>query len=114
MASGLGMDLIEINRIERALDRHPRLAGRLFTDAELEYSRDRLRPGRHLAARFAAKEAVVKALGLGAEHACVVTDLGKVKCWGSNISAQLASGNRNAVGDGPNEMGDNLADVALP
>ena len=53
MASGLGMDLIEINRIERALDRHPRLAGRLFTDAELEYSRDRLRPGRHLAARFA-------------------------------------------------------------
>ena len=66
MASGLGMDLIEINRIERALDRHPRLAGRLFTDAALEYSRDRLRPGRHLAARFAAKEAVVKALGLGA------------------------------------------------
>ena len=66
MATGLGMDLIEINRIERALDRHPRLAGRLFTDAELEYSRDRLRPGRHLAARFAAKEAVVKALGLGA------------------------------------------------
>lgn len=66
MASGLGMDLIEIARIERALDRHPRLAGRLFTDGELEYARRKLRPGRHLAARFAAKEAVVKALGLGA------------------------------------------------
>jgi len=60
------MDLIEIARIERALDRHPRLAGRLFTDAELDYARDRARPGRHLAARFAAKEAVVKALALEA------------------------------------------------
>ncbi|MCB0862989.1 MAG: holo-ACP synthase [Solirubrobacterales bacterium] len=65
MAEGVGMDLIEVARIERALDRHPRLAGRLFTEAELEYSAAKGRPGRHLAARFAAKEAVVKALGLG-------------------------------------------------
>jgi holo-[acyl-carrier protein] synthase len=52
--------------LERALDRHPRLARRVFTDGELRYSARRARPGRHLAARFAAKEAVVKALGLGA------------------------------------------------
>lgn len=62
MASGVGMDLIEVARIERALDRHPRLADRLFTEAELEYAASKGRPGRHLAARFAAKEAVVKAL----------------------------------------------------
>jgi holo-[acyl-carrier protein] synthase len=37
----------------------------VFTDAELGYAAARARPGRHLAARFAAKEAVVKALGLG-------------------------------------------------
>jgi holo-[acyl-carrier protein] synthase len=60
-----GIDLIEIERLERALQRRPRLAGRLFTAAELAYARARRRPGRHLAARFAAKEAAIKALGGG-------------------------------------------------
>jgi holo-[acyl-carrier protein] synthase len=64
VAAGLGIDLLEIERLERALERHPRLAERLFTDAERDYAAARARPGRHLAARFAAKEAVVKALGL--------------------------------------------------
>ncbi len=63
-ASGIGIDLLEIERLERALRRHPRLAERVFTPAEREYAAARARPGRHLAARFAAKEAVVKALGL--------------------------------------------------
>ena len=62
---GVGIDLLEIDRLERALERHPRLAERVFTAAEREYAAARARPGRHLAARFAAKEAVVKALGLG-------------------------------------------------
>jgi holo-[acyl-carrier protein] synthase len=64
MAAGIGIDLLEIRRLERALERHPRLAERVFTEAERRYAADRARPGRHLAARFAAKEAVVKALGL--------------------------------------------------
>ncbi|HEV7399712.1 MAG TPA: holo-ACP synthase [Solirubrobacterales bacterium] len=64
MASGVGIDLLEIERLERALERHPRLAERVFTEAERDYATARARPGRHLAARFAAKEAVVKALGL--------------------------------------------------
>jgi holo-[acyl-carrier protein] synthase len=64
MAAGIGIDLLEIDRMERALERHPRLAERVFTTAEREYAAARTRPGRHLAARFAAKEAVVKALGL--------------------------------------------------
>jgi holo-[acyl-carrier protein] synthase len=62
--TGVGIDLLEIDRLERALERHPRLAERVFTAAEREYAAARVRPGRHLAARFAAKEAVVKALGL--------------------------------------------------
>lgn len=62
--TGVGIDLLEIQRMERALKRHPRLAQRVFTEAELEYAGRKGRPGRHLAARFAAKEAVVKALGL--------------------------------------------------
>jgi holo-[acyl-carrier protein] synthase len=64
MGSGVGIDLLEIDRLERALRRHPRLAQRLFSEAEREYAHARARPARHLAARFAAKEAVVKALGL--------------------------------------------------
>jgi holo-[acyl-carrier protein] synthase len=62
---GAGIDLIEISRIERALKRRPALAGRMFTERELEAANGRARPGRHLAARFAAKEAALKALGLG-------------------------------------------------
>jgi holo-[acyl-carrier protein] synthase len=62
VADGVGIDLLEIARLERALRRRPRLAERLFTEAELDYARARRRPGRHLAARFAAKEAVIKAL----------------------------------------------------
>ena len=60
----VGIDLLEIERLERALARRPRLAERLFTDAELEYASARARPAQHLAARFCAKEAVAKALGL--------------------------------------------------
>jgi holo-[acyl-carrier protein] synthase len=64
MTAGVGIDLLEIERLERALRRRPRLAERLFTAAERSYADERPRPARHLAARFAAKEAVVKALGL--------------------------------------------------
>jgi holo-[acyl-carrier protein] synthase len=65
-APSVGLDLLEIERLERALERRPRLAERLFTDGELAYSAARARPGQHLAARFCAKEAVAKALGLTA------------------------------------------------
>jgi holo-[acyl-carrier protein] synthase len=60
----VGIDLLEIERLERALERRPRLADRLFTDAERDYAASMARPGQHLAARFCAKEAVAKALGL--------------------------------------------------
>jgi holo-[acyl-carrier protein] synthase len=63
--AGIGIDLIEIERLERALERRPRLGERLFTAGERDYALARARPGQHLAARFCAKEAVAKALGLG-------------------------------------------------
>ncbi len=63
---GVGIDLLEIDRLERALERRPNLALRLFTDRERAYASSRARPGQHLAARFCAKEAVAKALRLGA------------------------------------------------
>ncbi len=60
----MGIDLLEIDRMERALQRRPRLAERLFTAAERDYAGGRARPAQHLAARFCAKEAVAKALAL--------------------------------------------------
>jgi holo-[acyl-carrier protein] synthase len=63
---GVGIDLLEVERLERALERRPRLAERVFTDAERAYAAARARPGLHLAARFCAKEAVAKALGMTA------------------------------------------------
>ena len=62
----VGIDLLDIARLERALQRRPRLADRLFTDGERAYAASRARPGEHLAARFCAKEAVAKALGMEA------------------------------------------------
>jgi len=63
---GVGIDLLEIERLERALERRPRLAERLFTQGERAYAASRARPGQHLAARFCAKESVAKALDLRA------------------------------------------------
>jgi len=63
--TGIGIDLIEIERLERAIERRPRLAERVFSPAELAFAGGKARPARHLAARFAAKEAALKALGLG-------------------------------------------------
>ena len=58
------MDLLEIDRLERALARRPRLAERLFTEGERAFAAARGQPARHLAVRLCAKEAVAKALQL--------------------------------------------------
>ncbi len=62
---GLGVDLADIARVERLLDRYPRFAERCFTDHEREYAYKYASPARRLAARFAGKEAVMKSLGTG-------------------------------------------------
>jgi holo-[acyl-carrier protein] synthase len=62
----IGIDVIEVDRIERALARTPKLQSRLFTSAEIDYATEHARPAIHLAARFCAKEAVAKALALDA------------------------------------------------
>ena len=61
---GVGLDLLEIDRLAQALARRPRLAERLFTPAERAFAAERAEPARHLAVRFCAKEAVAKALAL--------------------------------------------------
>ncbi len=62
---GLGVDLADIDRISRVLDKYPRFAERVFTEHEREYAFRYAKPERRLAARFAGKEAVMKSLGTG-------------------------------------------------
>ena len=62
---GVGIDTIEIARIADVLERRPRFAERCFTDTERAYCASKPYPPQHFAARFAAKEAVGKALGIG-------------------------------------------------
>lgn len=66
MIRGVGIDIIEVSRVEHALARWgENFVGRLFTAAEAERARHARVRSQRLAARFAAKEAVMKALGLG-------------------------------------------------
>jgi len=60
---GIGVDIIEIERIKVACRRRPSFIARVFTAAEKDYAFKRSSPWQHLAARFAAKEAVAKSLG---------------------------------------------------
>ncbi|HUY22710.1 MAG TPA: holo-ACP synthase [Acidimicrobiales bacterium] len=62
---GIGVDAVDVGRFRRVLERRPALVTRLFTESEQAYARRARDPGARLAARFAAKEAVLKALGVG-------------------------------------------------
>ncbi|HEY5664787.1 MAG TPA: holo-ACP synthase [Ilumatobacter sp.] len=62
---GVGVDVVEIERFRRSLERTPTMRRRLFTSAELAYVAPKADPVPSLAARFAAREAVMKSLGLG-------------------------------------------------
>ncbi|HIE07288.1 MAG TPA: holo-ACP synthase [Desulfarculaceae bacterium] len=63
---GIGSDIVKIERIERLTERYDkRFLERVFATTETDYAFTKARPGLHLAARFAAKEALVKALGSG-------------------------------------------------
>jgi len=83
MVLGIGIDILEIERVERALARRRRLLKRLFTPQEIAYCMCRGRPGASLAARFAAKEAVRKA--------CSALLPGEVFPW-LNIEIDMESG----------------------
>lgn len=62
---GLGVDLADIERVGRVLEKYPRFAERCFTEHEREYAFRFAKPERRLAARFAGKEAVMKSMGTG-------------------------------------------------
>lgn len=61
---GIGIDVLDVDRFEAAIEKRPGLVTRLFADSEVEACSKSSRPARHLAARFCAKEAAIKALSL--------------------------------------------------
>ena len=65
MIVGIGVDAVEIDRFRRSLERTPSMKSRIFTSEELEYVEPHDDPTASLAARFAAREAVMKAMGVG-------------------------------------------------
>jgi holo-[acyl-carrier protein] synthase len=90
---GIGVDLVECARIQRSIDRFgDRFLHRIFTDGEIEYSMSMKFPARHLAARFAAKEAVSKAFGTG---------IGKAMGWRDIDVRKKPSGEPFLVFSGP-------------
>ena len=92
---GIGVDLVECARIQRSIDRFgDRFLHRVFTDGEIEYSMSMKFPARHLAARFAGKEAVSKAFGTG---------IGKAMGWRNIDIQKKESGEPFLVFSGPAE-----------
>src|SRR5262252_1616777 len=90
---GIGVDLVECARIERSLDRFgDKFLRRVFTEGEIEYSMSMKFPARHLAARFAGKEAVSKAFGTG---------IGKAMGWRDIDIQKKESGEPFLVFSGP-------------
>jgi holo-[acyl-carrier protein] synthase len=96
----VGVDLIEIARIRRALERYPRFRERCFTEAERAYCDSRPNPAESYAGRFAGKEAVGKALGIGVARAFAWKDIeivgrpkptvqlsGRVLAWAEKTNA---------------------------
>jgi holo-[acyl-carrier protein] synthase len=92
---GIGVDLVECARIQRSIDRFgDRFLHRVFTDGEIEYSMAMKFPARHLAARFAGKEAVAKAFGTG---------IGKAMGWRNIDIRKKESGEPFLAFSGPAE-----------
>ncbi len=76
MILGIGVDLVEVERIDRAIERHgEHFLRRVFTKGEIAYCAGMHAPGPHYAARFAAKEAVSKAFGTGIGERLALQDI---------------------------------------
>ncbi len=76
---GIGTDIVDVERMARSLERTPRFAENVFTDGEQAYCRARARAEEHFAARFAAKEAFLKAVGHGLFEGIPMTQIEVVR-----------------------------------
>lgn len=65
MVQGIGIDIIEVARLKKMVEKGNRFIEKVFTETEIDYCRGKYKQEIHFAARFAAKEAFFKALGTG-------------------------------------------------
>ena len=86
---GLGIDIVEIERMKAILERQPHFAERVFSEEERAYCDKMASPATHYALRFAAKEAVVKALGTGFADGIDVRDIEVERAANGKPSAKL-------------------------
>lgn len=87
---GLGVDIVEIDRMRALLSRSKSFARRTFSEAERAYCDKKANPATHYALRFAAKEAVVKALGTGFADGIWVNDIEVVRAKNGKPSVALS------------------------
>lgn len=88
---GVGVDLVEVDRIRRLLERYPeRFSRRTFTEAEAAYCQRSVHAAERFAARFAAKEAVMKALGTGWSQGVTFRDIEVVRAPSGAPGIRLA------------------------
>ena len=93
MILGIGIDIVAPPRIEEMIERHgERFLERTFTADEIAYSRDRKRAAEHFAARWAAKEAVAKALGTGFDRDVGWKDIEVTKAPSGAVGVALHGG----------------------
>ncbi len=95
--AGIGVDMLEIARMEAIMRRRPSFVARVFTEDERSYCDASPRPADHYAARFAAREAVLKALGTGFSEGVGFRDVsvrradnGRPSCVLSGRAAEIA------------------------
>ena len=91
-AAGIGVDMLEIARMERVIERRPNFLRRVFTEEEREYCERTARPAEHYAARWAAREAVVKALGCGFGNGVGIRDVSVTRDERGAVRARLTGG----------------------
>ena len=110
MIIGTGIDLVKIERIQQVMEKWGgAFERRVFTEAELEYCMKQKRPAEHLAARFGAKEAVMKAFGTGLSGGVSWKDAQVVRGSGGRPEVVLSGRLKELAG----EMGVSAAHVSF-
>ncbi|MBM3333519.1 holo-ACP synthase [Candidatus Sumerlaeota bacterium] len=110
MIVGIGIDLVEVARVERVLERHgQRFVRRVFTETEQQECAGRVSQAMHYAVRFAAKEAFLKAVGLGLRGGMRWRDVGVVHAPSGKPSLEI----RGRAFDRMCELGADSAHVSL-
>jgi len=108
---GIGTDIVECLRIGRMIEQHGELfLNRVFTEREIRYCQERKRAVEHFAGRWAAKESVLKALGVGWRRGMSLTEVEIRNEWGGKPQVHLCGAAKEAAQN--RRVGDILLSIA--